>query len=275
MFVTERQNEIRKQLLEHKRITVSSLSKLLHVTEVTIRKDLEQLEQEGFLVRQFGGAVLKESPAALPKQTALQLSCPVPRSQEKLKISALCTQYIQNEDIIFLGGDDFGCFIADELKKSRQLSHVIVITNCLYITVCLSSVPFVTLFSLGGQLYNVNGIHAYYGTASDHFLDTLYINKAFVGVDAVSFEQGLMISINEITNLYTHLKKQSDEVIFLFESSRFNKRSLYHLADLCEAQTIITTSNIPNGFKKHCFDSGIKLFTAFENDLDQPIIQEE
>lgn len=267
MFVTERQNEIRKQLLEHKRITVSSLAKLLHVTEVTIRKDLEQLEQEGFLVRQFGGAVLRESPAALPEHTTLQINCPAPNSQEKLEISALCIQYIQNEDIIFLGGDDFGCFIADELKKSQHLSHIIVITNCLYVSVCLSSIPFITLFSLGGQLYNVNGMHAYYGTASNHFLDQLYINKAFIGVDAISIEQGLMISINEIANLYAHLKKRSDEVVFLFEPSRFNKRSLYHLADFHEAQTIITTSNISNEFKKQCFDSGIKLFTAFENNL--------
>lgn len=61
MFAIERQNKIKEILLKDKRVDVFELSRLFSVTEVTIRRDLDKLEQEGFLTKTYGGAVLKEN----------------------------------------------------------------------------------------------------------------------------------------------------------------------------------------------------------------------
>ncbi|WP_052327937.1 DeoR family transcriptional regulator [Thermoclostridium stercorarium] len=60
MFAAERIRIIKNYLLKEHKVSVAKLSELLNVTEVTIRRDLEKLEKEGFLERTHGGAILKE-----------------------------------------------------------------------------------------------------------------------------------------------------------------------------------------------------------------------
>lgn len=271
MFVSERQNEIRKALLKHKKISVSALAKRLHVTEVTIRKDLEQLEQEGFLIRQHGGAILKEDFEQPTVSDVVPFSFSPPKSKTKRDIALLCVQYIQNDDIVFLGGDDIGCLIAEELQKAKHLSHLIVVTNCLYVLFCLASIPFVTLISLGGRMYSLNGIHANYGASSNAVLETLYISKSFIQADAFSYEQGFMNALLEINDLNRRLISRTDEVIITLEASKINRRSLYPLLDIEHVHTIVTSNEISNDFKKYCFDSGTRLFTTLGTVVENPL----
>lgn len=270
MFAAERHKEIKKILLEYKKINVSSLAKLLNVTEVTIRKDLEQLEQEGFLFRQHGGAILREDTTPNSAEQTLSLPFAPLNAKSKQDIALLCLQYIQNEDIIFLGGDDISCFIADGLQKSTDFLHLIVVTNCLYVSVRLAQSPFITLISPGGQLYNLNGIHAYYGSATIASLKQLYFTKAFLNIDAVSYDQGYMVSLQEISQLYEHIVPRSDEVVLTVESSKVNKRSLHHLIALDKAQTVVSNPDVPDQFKQYCFDHDIKLFTTLNNVMNHP-----
>ena len=60
MFAIERQARIKEILLKEKRVDVIELSKMFSVTEVTIRRDLDKLAREGFLIKTYGGAVLNE-----------------------------------------------------------------------------------------------------------------------------------------------------------------------------------------------------------------------
>ena len=60
MFAIERQNKIKEILYKEKRVDVFELSELFSVTEVTIRRDFDKLEQEGFLIKTYGGALLNE-----------------------------------------------------------------------------------------------------------------------------------------------------------------------------------------------------------------------
>ena len=61
MLAIERRNEILTKLQEDKRVVVSDLSQIYHVTEETIRRDLEKLEKEGLAKKTYGGAVLNDS----------------------------------------------------------------------------------------------------------------------------------------------------------------------------------------------------------------------
>ena len=61
MLAIERRNLILEKLQDNKKVVVSELSKLYHVSEETIRRDLEKLEQEGYATKSYGGAVLNEN----------------------------------------------------------------------------------------------------------------------------------------------------------------------------------------------------------------------
>lgn len=58
MLAIERRNEILEKLQKEKRVVVSELSRLYSVTEETIRRDLEKLEKDGYVIKSYGGAVL-------------------------------------------------------------------------------------------------------------------------------------------------------------------------------------------------------------------------
>ena len=60
MLPMVRRNKTKDILKEKKNVTVTELSEKFKVTEETIRKDLKLLEQEGFLVKPYGGAVVQE-----------------------------------------------------------------------------------------------------------------------------------------------------------------------------------------------------------------------
>jgi len=72
MLAVERRKRIVDFLNEYRHANVSTLSSMLSVAEVTIRKDLELLEEEGFLQRTHGGAVLKEAPVRNPAGVSYQ-----------------------------------------------------------------------------------------------------------------------------------------------------------------------------------------------------------
>lgn len=61
MAAKDRIQAIKQMVANDKKVTVSNLSGIFQVTEETIRRDLEKLEDEGFLTRTYGGAVLNLS----------------------------------------------------------------------------------------------------------------------------------------------------------------------------------------------------------------------
>ena len=61
MFTNERFDEIIEILKEHKHIDVKTLSKMLYVSEATIRRDLNEMKNLGLIVRNHGGAILPEN----------------------------------------------------------------------------------------------------------------------------------------------------------------------------------------------------------------------
>ena len=78
MFAVERTRVIRKYLEEHRKAETHTLSELLDVSEVTVRRDLERLEQEGVLLRTHGGAVIRITSYNVCYTKLLRLSVRLP-----------------------------------------------------------------------------------------------------------------------------------------------------------------------------------------------------
>ena len=70
MFAAARQEQIKELLLKHKQMEVLSLAATLGVTEVTIRRDLDKLEKDGFVIKTHGGAILNEAALEQNPETA-------------------------------------------------------------------------------------------------------------------------------------------------------------------------------------------------------------
>lgn len=263
MFAVERQNKIRSILMEYKHINVIALAKMLGVTEATIRKDLEFLNREGFLRRSHGGAVLEESSSMMlsaPGQHMLTLRNV--NVEEKRQIARICMRLIKDRDIIFLDSGDICSYVADEIAASEDISNLIVVTNNLYVTARLSEVKNATVFCLGGQLSNFDDTPGFFSSIALQQLKTLLVSKAFFEVDAVSINNGYMVSRRENYELIINAMQHANESYFVADYSKFDGISMYPLFPLKKVSCVITNQNIPDRYKEYFFNNDIKLFTT-------------
>jgi len=261
MFSVERQNKIKEILLKYKQINVNSLATMLDVTKTTIRKDLDTLEQEGFLRKMHGGAVLNDHPATISNSDMLSISGE--NIEEKKLMASIASQLIRNNDIIFLGGGSTCSCIADALLKNNELANLTVATNNLYVVNRLSEAPNITLICMGGQVLRLSS-KDFYGPMTNKQISENYFNKAFITVNAISLKNGYMVARPEYQELINIVKKQSEECYILADHTKFDQNSMIKLSDLSDIPKIITDRKVPDSYKTYCFYNNIQLFTTVE-----------
>ncbi len=254
MFAIERQNRIKEILYKEKRVDVFELSELFSVTEVTIRRDLDKLEQEGFLIKTYGGAVLNE-------ESIQKASLPVSEDSlqgEKKMIGKIASQMIETGEAIFLSPGTTCLEIARNIKDRR----VTVVTNDLMIAYELKDSVGIKVIVTGGDL--IQSSSTLVGGFALQALNGIYINKAFVGVKGVNFDSGYTVDSYEEVMVIQEVKKISNEIIAVADYTKFNRTAFARLGDLNMAKKVITNKQVPNEYKKHFFEHAIKLYTTFE-----------
>ena len=95
--MNERQKEILEILYKKSRVSVKELSDALYVTEMTVRRDLLEMEKGGFLRRFRGGAVLKINAGEMPISERLLLD-----REEKGELAEMCLRYLGDGISIFI-----------------------------------------------------------------------------------------------------------------------------------------------------------------------------
>ncbi len=93
MFAEERIRKIKEILWKYERVDINTLTSLLNASVTTVRRDLDRLENEGFLTKAHGGAILNAGPEPHSPSMALE--------PEKLEIARLAAQYIEDNDVVF------------------------------------------------------------------------------------------------------------------------------------------------------------------------------
>ena len=254
MFAIERQNRIKEILYKEKRVDVFDLSALFSVTEVTIRRDLDKLEQEGFLIKTYGGAVLNEEVVQKPVLSVTEDIL----IEEKRMIGKIASQMIEPGEAIFLGPGSTNLEIARNIKDKR----VTIVTNDLLIAYDLKESIGIKVIVTGGDLIQSTSIMV--GGFALQALSGIYINKAFVGVKGVNIDSGYTVDSYEEAMVIQEVKKISNEVIIVADYTKFNRTAFARLGDLNMAKKIITNKQVPNEYKKFCFEHAIKLYTTFE-----------
>jgi DeoR family fructose operon transcriptional repressor len=254
MFAIERLNKIKEMLFKEKRVDVFELSELFAVTEVTIRRDLDKLEQQGFLVKIYGGAVLNEEMVHKPSLSASEDKT----IEEKRMIGKIAAQMIENGDAIFLGPGTTSLEIARNIKDKK----VTVVTNDLSIGFDLKDAIGIKVILTGGDL--IHSTSTLVGGFTLQALNGININKAFIGVKGVNFDSGYTVDSYEEVMVIHGVKRISSEVIIVADYSKFNCTGFAKLGDLTMAKKMITNKQIPSEYKKYFFEQAVKLYTTFE-----------
>ncbi|MBD0380005.1 DeoR/GlpR family DNA-binding transcription regulator [Paenibacillus sedimenti] len=255
MFAIERLNKIKELLLQQKRVDVFELSEKFSVTEVTIRRDLDKLEQTGFLVKTYGGAVLNDKLNSLPTTTA---DTDQKYAEEKRMIGKIAAQMVEDGEAIFLGAGSTCLEIARNIKDKK----VTVLTNDLAIGLELKDASGLKTIVIGGDL--VPSSTMLVGGFALQMLRGIYVNKAFIGVKGAQFDSGYTVSHYDEAMILQEVGKISSEIIIAADYSKFNLKGFARLGDLTMAKKVITNTQIPGAYKKYYFEQAVKLYTTFE-----------
>lgn len=259
MLAEERIKKIKSLLIEYKKVDVSNLSNLLSVSEVTIRKDLERLENEGFLTRTYGGAVLVENG---PTENIYNLEN-IPELEHKKMIGLIAAQMVNNNEAIFLGSGTTCLQIAKNLKDKRNLT---IVTNNVTASIEVANVQGIRVILTGGDLKAKEYTHSLVGSSAIHSLKDIYVDKAFIGVDGVSFKRGYTVHDSDEAAIAAEISKYTDNFVIVTDSTKFNKIAFCQVGDLLMAKKVISDESVPEEYLKFFFENNIQIFTTYKFD---------
>lgn len=178
----DRRQRIVEMLKLQGKVKVTDLSRFFHISEVTIRNDLSELENEGMLERVHGGAIRSvQSYYKLSFQERMATNEP-----EKRRIAASIIPMVNDGDTLIINSGTTTLFVAQELVKKRNLT---VVTNSLAIAQELGAVNSGSVIILGG---NLNPQYQFsHGDDTINQLRKYRADKLILSVDGVSVEEGL------------------------------------------------------------------------------------
>lgn len=235
MLPHQRREKILEMIKEDGHAKVLQLSKIFKVTEVTIRQDLEKLENEGFIEREHGGAFLKNV-GFLVKNISLQNQ---ENLSEKASIAEKAIEFINDGDTIIL---DSGSTTTEIAKQIIGFKNLTVITNAINIALVLGADPEINLIVTGGE-FKAPTLSLTGQKAAD-FFDNLHVDKLFLATAGITLKAGLTYpSISDIC-VKRAMIESANEVYLVADSTKIGKSSFASLGALSLIDYLITDSKI-------------------------------
>ena len=253
LLPNQRREKIIDLLKEDGSAKVVNLAKLFKVTEVTIRQDLEKLEAEGLIIKEHGGAFLKN---AFDSSRGLALM-----NQENLDKKALiakkCMEFIEVGDTIIL---DSGSTTTEIAKNLIGFKHLTVITNALNIAMMLGSEPGIELIVTGGEFKPPT--LSLTGQKAADFFKGLNVQKLFLATAGISLKSGLTYpSISDLV-VKKAMIDAAETIYLVADSTKIGQSSLASLGALSLIDSVITDAGISEAEKEHFRSNDIELVIA-------------
>jgi DeoR family transcriptional regulator of aga operon/DeoR family fructose operon transcriptional repressor len=231
LIPAQRREQIQQYLDQHKVVSSSDLSALLNVSEATVRRDLEYMEQAGILSRTHGGAVLSQQLQIEPeyaKRTKRLMG-------EKKLIGKLAASLIQDGDIVFVNSGTTTTQLIHQLHPDIDAS---LITNNLAAVLEIGEFGY-EMIVLGGNFQPKSRSAA--GRFAIENLSQIYADQSFIGVDGINPEQGCTVpSSSEAEVIKLMVERTKGPVSILADHSKWGLVSNFEVAKFGQFERFIS-----------------------------------
>lgn len=235
----ERRREIIALLETERRVRVEDLARRFDVSEVTIRKDLTELEARGLLQRTHGGAV----PAHKSRFNPSFLEKLALHAAEKRAIAYAALDHIHEGDALILDAGSTTLALAKAMLG--RFRHLTVITSSVPIALELAHAGW-DLILTGGQVREHS--LALIGPPAVNTLAAFHVDKAFLGATGVTLREGYSTPNPLDAQLKQAMLRAADESYVLTDSSKLGRGVLANYARLEEVKLLITDAGAPADF---------------------------
>lgn len=251
--MSKRNTQQRRQMIatmvqEQGEIGVEQLALLFETSEVTIRKDLTALEESGFLLRRYGGAI--RIPSELIEESNEQLS------QQKIAIAKAARDCISDHNrIIIDSGRTTGALV-----KSLNQSGLVIMTNSLSLASELTTLECEPTVLMTGGTWDARS-ESFQGKVAENTLRAYDFDQLFIGADGLDLERGTT-TFNELVGLSQVMAEVSREVIVLIESQKIGRKMPNVELDWTKIDKVITDKQISFETKVAIEKNGVAVIIA-------------
>ena len=268
MIRAVRLKEIRHRLDREGAVSVSDLAAQYAKTTITIRRDLEFLEAEGFLTRSHGGAVVRpRSDYELSPYGTRQGE----HSVQKALVAKRAAKLVSDGDTLIINAGTTMREMARHLTLRKGLR---IATNGITLIQELAAAPGAQILLLGGDVdFRKMGTvgplaeggdvdfrkMGTVGPLAEAALSDIHALKAFLGITAISLDHGLSMHSPTEARINAAFIEAADEVTVVVDSSKFETPALYRVTPLEAIHRIVTDSGLPPAIAEQLRAMGLDL----------------
>ena len=249
MLKKKRQEQILEVLLKEESISVNELAELLDVSQVTIRKDLTELEQANKLYRSHGKAIII-NPFTFNRSVNEKEKIAV---EQKEAIGREAAKLIDKDDSIIIAS---GTTVHALARNIRPIHRLTVVSASLPASDILSQDENNDIIQLGGTVRHSS--LSVVGQYSKQILENCSFSKLFLGVDGIDFDFGFTTTDMREAELNQQMMRAAQKVIVLADSTKFGKRGFAKIGNIEDIDLIITdagvSANVINQINEHGID---------------------
>lgn len=232
--------------------SVNELASELKVSDMTVRRYLDRLEERDLIKRTHGGAFAGQEMTEVDfriRETEFRA--------QKEAIGRAAFAVIQPGESVFIDAGSTAAFLASAINDAKRIT---VVTNSLVVAHTLESRASVQCILLGGTVHGAT--HSTVGQMSDESLGQFRFNRAFMGASAIDLSAGLSQGTFEEIPIKRKAARQSSQVVVLADSSKFDKQVTFLFMSLDQVNAVITDAGLKPDIAQAIRDRGIELITA-------------
>ena len=245
----QRRHAILALLNEQGEVVVDALEQHFATSEVTIRKDLAELEKNGLLLRRYGGAV------PLPQELIGEPAQPI--SRHKQAIARAAVDLIREHALIII---DSGSSTAAMIPQLGHKPGLVVMTNSLNVASALRDIEHEPVLLMTGGTWDPHS-ESFQGQVAEQVLRSYDFDQLFIGADGIDLERG-PTTFNELLGLSRVMAEVAREVIVMVESDKVGRRIPNLELPWSSVHTLITDDRLDSQVAEQIRARGVQLILA-------------
>lgn len=235
---SERRQSIVSEIIRRHTVTITELARQFGVSEMTIRRDLHELEKTGLIESVHGGA----KSASLSPFELSYAQREMMESEAKRAIGQAAAGLVEQDDVIALDGSTTTLQVARNLVDRGGLT---VYTNGIKVATELAHRPGIRIILTGGELYHSVSL---VGLFARSIFEKIRVDKLFLSVTGITEDLGLSGPSDVDADVKAAMIAAATQVILVADYSKFGRKSYVRVAPLDAVHVVVTDDRCPAEF---------------------------
>ena len=248
--MSTRQLTLLESIVVAGRIAVAELAGIAHVSTVTIRKDLDDLEARGLIRRERGVAMLVS-----PDDPAGRLAY---HYAEKVRIAAAAAATVNDGETVMIEAGSCCALLAEQI--SIQRTGITIVTNSAFIAQRLGAHPMVSTVLLGGEQQHDSRVLV--GPMVELCARQFIVDRLFIGTDGFTPSLGFTARDYMRATAVRALASRAERVVVLTESEKLGSHGPVPLLDAHDVAALWTDSAAPDAQVDALTGAGVEVVTV-------------